>query len=424
MSQAGAAGSAGGGAGLVNSITGDTGTTVHGAVLLYGHMGSANAGSSVGFNGASATEMDLVVTDGLLNTIIGNGAGNATLTAVSCTGLGYTALHALTSGSSLVAIGQGALSSATTDTYCTAVGLGSMAAANGSTQNTCVGKDSGLRISNGQANTLIGYQAGANVTGNGGNSALGGGALSSNDGTGNTCIGGNNCFQMASGNYNTCVSFNSGFFYTGGESSNILLANGGVAGESNVMRLGSQGAGNLNVNTTYIAGIVGVTVANTQMVTINSSTGQMGVSTILYPGVTSNTGTSAAPTGTASATYVNMGLGSSWKLTPSNYTSVRIHINGQMVNNTTGDGINIIMCYGTGAAPGNGTGPTGTTVGINTIFTDLTGILTNGVPFSKEYIITGLTATTAYWFDLQVKAVTGGTASVLNCEFTAQELQY
>jgi hypothetical protein len=95
-----------------------------------------------------------------------------------------------------------------------------------------------------------------------------------------------------------------------------------------------------------------------------------------------------------------------------------------MKNATTADGINIIMAYGTSGAPGNGAAVTGTAVGINTIFTDLTGLTSNGVPFAKNYIITGLVAGTAYWFDLQCKAVTGGTASVLNLEFTAQELQY
>jgi hypothetical protein len=138
--------------------------------------------------------------------------------------------------------------------------------------------------------------------------------------------------------------------------------------------------------------------------------------------VISNSGTSAAPTGNTTTGYLNMGLGSSWKLTPKNYTSVRITCSGQMTNGTTSDGVNAIMCYGTGAAPGNGTGPSGTTVGINIIFTSLLGLVTNGVPFSKTYIVTGLTAGTAYLFDLQIKSITGGISSVMNLEFTAQEL--
>ena len=54
--------------------------------------------------------------------------------------------------------------------------------------------------------------------------------------------------------------------------------NAGVASESNVTRIGTQGAGNGQQNECFIAGIVGVTVSNIQSVVINSSTGQLGVS--------------------------------------------------------------------------------------------------------------------------------------------------
>lgn len=271
-------------------------------------------------------------------------------------------------------------------------------------------------------NTVLGSLGG---TGGSDNTGLGSQALESTSGTQNCAIGQGALYQVTSGSYNTGLGYAAGEAYTGSESSNITISNVGVAAESNVIRIGTQGTGNGEQGTCYIAGIVGVTASNPEMVTINSSTGQMGVSTILYPGVASNAGTSAAPTGTSStAAYVMMGLGSSWKLTPSKYTTVRITINGQMNNATTADGINIIMAYGTSGAPGNGAAVTGTAVGINTIFTDLTGLTSNGVPFAKNYIITGLVAGTAYWFDLQCKAVTGGTASVLNLEFTAEEMQY
>jgi len=163
-------------------------------------------------------------------------------------------------------------------------------------------------------------------------------------------------------------------------------------------------------------------IANGAAGTFLVSNGTSSAASYKVPTVASTVGTSASPSGTTSTTYVMLGLGGSWKITPTTYGNVRITINGQLNNGTTGDGINVIMAYGTGTAPTNGAALTGTTVGINTIFTDLTGLLTNGVPFSKDYIITGLTAGTAYWFDLQFKAVTGGTASVINCQFTAQEL--
>jgi hypothetical protein len=140
------------------------------------------------------------------------------------------------------------------------------------------------------------------------------------------------------------------------------------------------------------------------------------------PTAATNYNTSNAPTGTTSTTFVMMGLGTAWTITPKTYSSVMIHIDGSMTNNTTGDGIDINMSFGTGTAPINGAAATGTLVGKDRIWTALVGLLNNGVPFSLMAPISGLTPGTSYWFDLQVHAITGGTASVSNLNFTAQEL--
>lgn len=136
--------------------------------------------------------------------------------------------------------------------------------------------------------------------------------------------------------------------------------------------------------------------------------------------VATNKGTSASPTGTTSATFVMMGLGSAWALTPKTYGNVRITIDGMVAQSTTADGVGLKLAYGTGTAPINGAALTCTVVGSTLTWTALTGMLT--VPFAKDFVISGLTPGTAYWFDLQMEAITGGTASVTAVEFTAQEI--
>ena len=258
MSQAGQAGSTPPGGGPVNDITGDTGTTVSGHVKLYARTGSANSGSTVRFNGVSATEMDLQVTDTLTsNTFIGQSAGNATVSGNANTGLGAFALGSLTSGVANVTVGS--LYNLTTGSNNVAVGSSSLSNCDTGDSNVALGTSSLLGCIAGQGNVGVGFNTGVQITGSF-NTALGYTSLE-------------NCH----GSYNTAVGNNSGHNYTSTEESNVLLANAGVIAESNVMRLGTQGSGTGQVNTTYVAGVVGNTVSNAQQVTINSSTGQLGV---------------------------------------------------------------------------------------------------------------------------------------------------
>ena len=74
----------------------------------------------------------------------------------------------------------------------------------------------------------------------------------------NTALGTGSLPSITSGSGNCCVGYHSGSSYTGSESNNILLQHSGVNGESNFMRLGSQGSGSTQVNITYIAGIYNI----------------------------------------------------------------------------------------------------------------------------------------------------------------------
>jgi hypothetical protein len=134
-------------------------------------------------------------------------------------------------------------------------------------------------------------------------------------------------------------------------------------------------------------------------------------------------GSPADPTGTTSTSAaVMMGFGASPALaliTPVRSTRMLLQIEG-LVTQTTGNGSNLQLSYGTGAAPANGAALAGTQVGSAETITALTGELT--LPFSLTAIVTGLTVGTAYWLDLAVKAVTGGTASPKSCSVTAVEI--
>ena len=173
---------------------------------------AATAGSSTFFSG-SGTAMTFNLTDSNSNTILGDvNAGNASISGTYNVGHGASCLHSLTSGAG----------------------------------NTCIGRDSGYYITTGNYNTCIGYDT----------------QFSS---------------SFTSGSYNSLFGYNAGINYNGTESSNILLNNSGTAAESNVLRIGSAtGTGNQQINKSFIYGIAGVTASNPSVVTINTSTSQLG----------------------------------------------------------------------------------------------------------------------------------------------------
>ncbi|MEM3844947.1 MAG: hypothetical protein QXU98_04525 [Candidatus Parvarchaeota archaeon] len=116
------------------------------------------------------------------------------------------------------------------------------------------------------------------------------------------------------------------------------------------------------------------------------------------------------PSGTTSTSAVQMGLGVTY--TPATTGRLLVIVVGEASNNTAGDGATVQLSYGTGSSPSNGASATGTAVGSKISITSNAASQT--VPFSLGYVLTGLTIGTSYWFDLQVAAVTGGTASVSN----------
>jgi trimeric autotransporter adhesin len=132
-------------------------------------------------------------------------------------GFGSFTLTELTSGEANTAIGAGALSVLTTGT-----------------NNVAMGEECAVSLVSGSENVIIGANAAIDA-------GVGEGLIS---GSWNIIIGsGGNSVDSAGQNY------------TSNESSNILLQHPGMTGDQNTMRLGVDGSGNGEQNSTFMAGI-------------------------------------------------------------------------------------------------------------------------------------------------------------------------
>ncbi len=172
------------------------------------------------------------------------------------------------------------------------------------------------------------------------------------------------------------------------------------------------------------AGVIGITDgaghtaaivsgAGTATLTLPASTGTLALS---GAGATEQQTTASGPSGTTSTTAVQMGLAGS--ITPSASGKVMLIISGDLLTTNASDGAAVQISYGTGTAPSNGAAATGTTVGSDVEY-NASG---TEAPFTTNAVITGLTPGTTYWIDLQVRAITGGTASVTRISTSAIEL--
>lgn len=219
----------------IDTIQGDTGS-VSGAIVAF--HGQPQAGSSVTFSGAG-TLMSFNTTDANSNVIIGQTAGNATITGTNNVGNGYGSLHALTSGIRNAGLGYQTLNTLQTGNFNVAVGYNALLTDLSGSSNTAVGTQALTAVNTGAFNTALGYQAGQN--------------------------------------------------YTTSESANISISNPGVLGESHVLRIGVTGSGTQQVNQAFIAGIDGVNVGSVARV-VTEASDQLGTAII-----TAGTGITITP---------------------------------------------------------------------------------------------------------------------------------
>ena len=172
--------------------------------------------------------------------------------------------------------------------------------------NSVFGDAAMFTNSSGSNNTAFGLDAlYSNTTGKG-NAAQGVNALYYNTtGIRNLGIGSNALFGNTTGSYNVALGFNAGYNQTTG-TDDIYFSNVGVAGESQTLRLGTQGSAGVlgsGVLKAYIAGIAGTQVTGTPVYVTPS--GQLGTgAAIVGPaGPTGATGPAgpAGPQGQAGA---------------------------------------------------------------------------------------------------------------------------
>jgi len=144
----------------------------------------------------------------------------------------------------------------------------------------------------------------------------------------------------------------------------------------------------------------------------------VGATLTFAPIVKYGSATNYNPTGTASASYVMMGLALS--LAPEVASGAWVTADGQITNSANNGETDVVVCYGTGTAPLNGAAQIGTIVGQPARYKSTAA--NDFVPFSLTSLIPNLTSGATYWIDLAVKAVGGGTARVMDLDFSAHGL--
>jgi hypothetical protein len=286
---------------LVSISTGADNTAIGFDALFADTTGGFN--TAVGFRALNLN------TTGFQNTAMGLDALQQNTTGSNNTAIGDGAMDHNDMGSNNTAIGEGAAVVNSTGNDNTAVGFNALLSNSTSNDNTAVGSNA-LINTTGSNNTATGFQAlagnttlnnntGNNNTGTGfqalagnttgnnntasgfdaltsnraGNSNTATGALALSGNTGgdnNTATGHNALLNNTSGSFNIALGAEAGGNLTTG-SNNIDIANRGVAGEADTIRIGTR---ERHTNT-FIAGINGVTVAGGVGVIIDNN-GQLG----------------------------------------------------------------------------------------------------------------------------------------------------
>ncbi len=130
----------------------------------------------------------------------------------------------------------------------------------------------------------------------------------------------------------------------------------------------------------------------------------------------------------STTTYFMQGLNGNSTFTPSLTGTAYIQVSGTIINpsgTAAGNGINLKLSYGTGAAPVNGGNLAGTQVGPAMTYTNSATVTAADVhqPFSHSAIVSGLTLNTAYWIDEAAESVANAsTVGLGNITITAFEL--
>jgi hypothetical protein len=200
------------------------------------------------------------------NTFAGRDSGNFSNTGFLNVGVGTDALTAVTSGDSNVAIGASAAVALTDGQNNVAIGISSLSSATSAQLNTAVGQSSLGALTNAQFNTAIG------------NGALG---------------------SLLTGSSNIALGSNAATNLVAAEANNIMIGNGGTAGDNDKIIIGSS------QTTAFIAGINGVTLGAPAGTVVIDALGQLGtVATIPTPPFAWSQVTGASQAAAANSGYI------------------------------------------------------------------------------------------------------------------------
>jgi Chaperone of endosialidase len=205
------------------------------------------------------------------NTAVGDQALQNNTSGGGNTAVGLAALRQNLEGKFNTAVGQFALSSNTVNAS-TAVGYQALNYATTGPGNVAVGFSSLYLNTTGSENTSIGTVAMSSSSTGSYNVAIGHGAMNLANGSYNIAIGDSAALNLT-GNNNIVIGGQSAGINLSGGSNNIDLGNQRVAGESNVIRIGTAGT----QTATYVApSIRGVAVGGLQPIGV-SANGQLGI---------------------------------------------------------------------------------------------------------------------------------------------------
>ena len=271
--------------------------------FLHSFSGTAGTYRNNCFIGHGSGNMSATTANNI--TAVGESAAAHITTATECTMVGANAGGSITSGSNNCLFGDSAGTLITTSDNNSAFGhwsssrligadncsfgANSLEIATSSNYTSCYGSNSGKAISTGDNNCLFGYNSGLALNSGSYNCAFGSNVLqaattsSYNVAIGYQCLlglttstGGNVALGygtltgLKTGAYNFGVL--AGTNYSGAESSNIIIHNAGVTGESNTIKIGTTGTGVGQQSKCYIAGINGTTpIGYEKIVTIDSN---------------------------------------------------------------------------------------------------------------------------------------------------------
>jgi hypothetical protein len=219
---------------LDSVTTGINNTALGTGALTDDTTGAYNVavGNSALGNNTTGQQNMAVGAEALLNNISGN----------FNMGIGFRALF-MNTGSRNSAIGAAALRNNTTASDNTAIGSTAMRENTTGEQNTAIGSGALTANTTGGANVAVGESALAANTIGAVNTAVGSLALNSNTtGTENTAVGRRSLQFLNGGHENTAIGWGAGANYTGTEFNNICIGDntGGIAGESNAIRIGNH----------------------------------------------------------------------------------------------------------------------------------------------------------------------------------------